>query len=514
MKKICLSALIAMSIVASNISAETIDLKLDSLISESIKRNSNIIFDRIKSEIINNQVEYEKDIFTPQVYSNISRIKSDVPNNTQELLSRGNLETYSEDSTNIEAGIRGVLPTGGSWQTALKTKQESNSLINEYKTYDSEYTNSLEISFTQHLLRGFGKDITLAKYHLTKAEQDIFKKEYEKKILDLMASVIQVYWKMYGLHELKKNYIQSISLNEKSVQVLEDRFKRGDVPKSELLEAKTSLMSKKADLNRVENDINNSRSNLLDLLNVSEEKNKNITFRLVDKPNAYKMEKLTVDEYFKKAIDNWPEYKIAQYKLKKEELNLKYAKDNIRPQLDLLVSLSNNTLDDSQKYDFADDEYVSWNLGLEFSMPIFDRQNKNALNIAKLKKYQALKELETLNSRLFNAISAKYNSFNNAKQQVALYEEGLVFREELLRSERIGFELGNRSIKDIITQENDLITHKRKLFSSIIDWKLSEASLQKAIGELMGIYVDIEKVKNYKNNEHASTLSNIDFGKL
>jgi len=483
MNKTALGIVAIFSLGILNVNAQTIDVKLDGLVKEAIKRNSNLIFDRIQSEIIKNQADVEKNIFIPQAYSNFTHQSSNTPNNTEQKISRNLLENYEEDTNNLELGLKGLINTGGSWNFAFKTNDKESSLIDKYD-YNKEYTNIYELTLRQPLLKGFGKDVTLARYNLVKAEQKIFNREYEKKMLDLIGNVIQYYWKLYGLKDLQKSYEESIILSEKSLLLLESKFEAGDVSLNELLEAKGSIFSKKAELRRVNSDIISAKNSILNILNVPEDKNENLVFNLIDTPmSSNRSLDLTLKEYYNKAILNWPEYQIAKEKLNKEGLNIKYVENSIEPQFDIVSSVTTTKLEDSRAYG-VDERFISWNFGFEFSIPLDNSQQKSSLHMAKLKKEQILVEINTLRKRLYNAISDKYTSYLNSKDQVELYNYGLELKEKLLKNIRIGFKFGNNSVKEVILQENDILEHKRKLFSSIIDWELSEASLQKAIGRL------------------------------
>jgi outer membrane protein TolC len=514
MKRILISAVVALGIGTNTLSAETINVELNTLVKEAIKRNSNMIFNRIQTDIIENQVSYEKNIFIPQVYSSFTHQVTNVPNNTEETLSRGYLETYKERTNVAEVGLKGILPSGGTWQSAFKNSSKNSTLIEQYKDYDSEYTNTFELTLTQHIMKGFGNDVTMSKYHLAKADQNIFNKQSEKKMLDLIGNVIQIYWRMYGIQELKKSYEKAIALKLKSVKLLKQKFKNGEISKNELLQIMSSLMSKQAELKKVSSDLVSTKSNMLNLLNVPEYENSDVEFDLVEKPVDTKSINMSAKEYYEKALENWPEYKMAEEKLRKENLNVKFTKDSVRPTLDFSTKISNTNLDSHRHYDYDEDKFVSWQVGLLFSMPILDTQSKSAVSMAKLKRNQVTVEIDTLKKRLYNAINDKFVSYKNSKEQVEFYTEGVEIKEELLHNLTVGFELGNSSIKDLLDQENDIIEYKRKLFGSIIDWKLSEASLQKAVGELFEQYVDIEEVKNYKVNEHSNRLTSENFGKF
>ena len=534
MKKICISLVATLAILPIGLSADntlinkdnkvinnsykttsnSIDLSIENLIKEVIKRNPNILFDKIQGDILNSQISYEDAIYTPQFYVNLTHQDASTPNNTETTLSKGYLSTYSEVTNNVQVGMTGLLPSGAKWNTSLKSNDRQSNLIDKYKEYDTEFDDSLEISISQPILKGFGSDITKSKYHLAKADKSIYDKQHKKRLMDLMGSVIQTYWKYYGAKQLQTSWTKSLKINKKTIKLLEQRALSGDVAYSEVLEAKSAAMIREAELKNMDSEVVKIKNDILTLLNVPASSNKNIEFNLLDTPNTNSTNYLSVEDYYTTAMINWPELAIAKEKLKKENLQIELTKDLSRPQFDLVTSASSTTLSDKRENQFYEDDFVTWSVGLQFSMPILNTQSKSALEMAKLKKKQVELEIQTLDKGLYNAITTKLESLNSSKDQVISYQNGLELKQELYEYVQKAFNLGEKSIRDTLVQEEDIINYQRKLFNSIIDWKLSEASLDKAAGTLFDKYLSYDDINKLNDIQINDILDNNTFGKM
>ena len=519
MKKRYISLLTFLAVIPSAMMANSvqnsIDLSIKKLIIEVTKRNPNMIFDRMQSDIIDNQIKYEGSIFTPQFYANLTHQESDTPNNTEATLSRGYLQTYSEVTDNAQVGVSGVLSTGAKYNTAIKMNSRESSLIEKYKEYDTEYDNSFELSFTQPILKDFGSTATLSRYHLAKADKTIFDKQYKKRLMDMMGSVIQTYWKFYATKQLQISYKKSIEINKKTIELLIQKELSGDIAYSEVLEAKSATMMREAELKRVESELTKIKNDVLTLLNVSVQSHQDIVFNLIDEIdlNSDHIE-LSLEEYYTQAVQNWPELSIAKEKLKKEELQLEITKNQIKPQLDFVAIASSATLDDESNYRYYENDFITWSVGLQFSIPIFDDQSTSVLNMTKIKKRQIELEIQTLDNSLYNAISTKLNTLKNSKKQVVFYQDGLDIKKKLYGYTKKSFDAGAVSIKDVLMQESDIIEYQRKLFSTILDYKLAQVSLDKAVGSLFDNYLSAQEIKNLQDIELTQTLSNDSFGQV
>lgn len=494
---------------------KTIDVDIKSMIVEVVKRNSNIVFDRMQNDILDSQVKLEESAFEPAYYATVSHQRTDVPNSIDEKSSRNALNVYEENANSVEFGVKGVLaPYGSQWSIGVTSASKESNLIKSYNYgYSTEIKNGLNISFVQPLLKGFGEYGAMGKVNLAKSEKSIYDKTSEKNIMDMMGSVIQTYWKYYSAIELKKSYSNSISLNEKVISLLEKKFEVGEIPYTEVLEAKSATLIRRAQLQKIDSEIKKYKNDFLTLLNQSSYENSEIEFNLLEKPNLEEEDSvLNLNAYFEKALDKWPEFEIAKKKLEKELLQVKITENYVKPQLDIVTSVSTSTLDDDINTTVYEDGHISWSIMLQYSRPLYDTQSSNALRIARTKANQVKLEIETLKNGLYNAIDVKLKSYYNSKREVDFYKESLRLKKKLLDFSRKAFDYGEKSIKEVIIQEDDMVDYQNKFFNALIDYKLSKASLDKAIGELFEKYLTREEIKKIKNINYEKKITRETFG--
>jgi outer membrane protein TolC len=493
---------------------EIIELNIEKLVKEVLKRNSTISIENLQSKILQLKVDSEDGIFTPKFYANYTQTTSDTPNNTENTLSRSYLSTYGEKTISKQIGLTGLLPTGATWNASITSDSKSSTLIDKYKDYGKEHENSMQLSITQPLLKGFGQDFTLAKYRLAKADKQIYDSQFKKKLMDIIGSIIQSYWKYYGTQKLEQSWKKSLSLTQDDLEILEKRVKSGDVPYSEVLKAKSGLLSKKAEYAKVISRLDEIKSEIFSLLNVSSKDNSHIEFRLVEEPKNFNKKYLKLDDYYKMTMKNWPEFKVLEHKMQKEDLNIQNAKDSLKPQLDLIASFSSNTLDDSASYRYYDKRFQTWSVGVQFSTPLNKDKERSLLELSKVSKLQLKEELRSLYKALYNAVSVKLKAVKSSQEQLAFIKEGLTIKQDILKYERKALELGSKSIKEILDIENDIINYERKYYSSLMDWKISEATLKKAIGTLIYDFTTVSQVRSFEDKVYDKILTKDEFGKI
>jgi outer membrane protein TolC len=510
---ITVSLFLVTNTFASN-NLNVIDTDIKSMILEVIKRNPNLIFDRKQNDLVDSQVILEYSKFDPSFIFNYSYQNIYTPNTVSSKVSSGYLDSSKEVIDSAEIGLSGLVPyLGTQWSTSLSLMKQKSNVTDYYAEYDSEYQNSFKFNIVQPLLKGFGEYGVMGNINIIKVEKNIYNKTYRKNIMDMMGSVIQTYWKYYSALEIKKSYENSVALNKKIIDLLEQKVNAGDIAYTEVLEVKSSTYVREAELKKMNIEIQKYKNDFFTLLNISS--SSNIDFNLLDVHIFNESDiSLNTEDYYNKAIKMWPEYAIAEEKYKKEQLQYKVTQNYVKPQLDLSFGASTSTLDSEKDYSFYDNEHYSWNIGLQLNVPIFNTQSENALKIARIKEHQVGLELSTLKNGLYNAIHSKLQSYKNLKEQVEFYKNGLKLKEDLLAFTRKGFEFGDKSIRDVIEQEDDMINYKVKYFNSIIDFKLAKASLDKATGELFNKYLNDTLIDSIGNINIQTSITKENFGVL
>ena len=348
-------------------------------------------------------------------------------------------------------------------------------------------------------MKGFGKDITRAKIDLAKIESRIDKKKFDQRVMELVAVTAQLYWKLYGAQKISASWEKSLAIAENSIKDIEVRAMGGKIARTELMETQSTVSILRSELYNAKNKVIEVQNQLLTLLNVSASEYKNIRLIATDDPFKNYEQIADWDECVRMALEKWPEYEIAKKKVEKEKIQVKYARNQFLPQLDIVGSVSLNSLD--QEYgkslcDVANDEFLSWSTGIRFSVPLFNNvQAKSGLSIARMRTKQAEVELDALKKSLGNSVYSKINAVISLQEQLKEYERGLKIRQQLLEIEHTKFQSGRIGLKDLLGREEEYVTYQRKVLSCVVNFKLTQATLQIAIGSILEKYhIDLMQI--------------------
>jgi outer membrane protein TolC len=335
--------------------------------------------------------------------------------------------------------------------------------------------------------------------------------------MDVMGMAIYSYWKLYGAQKLYDSWNESLKADKKLLLVIEERFKNGDAAKTEVLEAKSDILYREAEVINMKTKLQEVQNDMLTLLNVPVNKNEDIRFTLLDKPDVNSSEELlTLDQYFEISLEKWPEFMITTEKIKREEIKKRYAENQTSAQLDLTAKVWLSGLDDSGKNAVRNTlktDFTSWYVGFEYSIPLFeDHKATNQVKISRLQKQQIELEYQSLYKGLYNALSTKLAKVIDSKKQLTLYLGGSEIKDELLMYTRDKLAMGEASVRELILQEEDQINYHRKMFQTMLDWKYAQIALDKSVGTLFDKYYSYDDIKRIQPTRYDDILTNDTFG--
>ncbi len=327
----------------------------------------------------------------------------------------------TENSTGVDGAVTLLTPYG--------TKGTLASSVNQ----TAHFHPSLSLDVIQPLIRGFGKPIVETALFNAKDNRKVSLLNIENTLRNTVTAVINA-------------YLDVISA-EKSLKVDEDALERAELSATQTKlfiksgrKAGVELVAVDADIARaktnIENDENTLRETRFALLNaIGLDPNSNITFSSID--ISWLMKKYHVpmlNDAKILAIDNDIQYQIDQLTFHGAlQRNLQEAKDNTRPQLDLIGNLSTGTSNDDNNSglkSLVNGINQTSSLTLSLAVPVDDQVAKMALQSAKIAIQEAKIALQQEKWNKETITINSWNSIASAKRASLLAEEAKQLQEQ------------------------------------------------------------------------------------
>ncbi|WP_392553139.1 outer membrane channel protein TolC [Orbus wheelerorum] len=144
-------------------------------------------------------------------------------------------------------------------------------------------------------------------------------------------------------------------------------------------------------------------------------------------------------------------------------------------------------------------------IGISFEMPIFSGgATMSKVEQAQYNYVSFSEQLETTNRKVINSVRSSYNDISAAISSIKAYEQSVVSAQSSLDATESGYEVGTRTIVDVLNATTQLYNAKKQLSDAKYDYLISLLTLKNAIGTLNGD--DLIQLNNMLGNE-ASTLA-------
>jgi len=257
---------------------------------------------------------------------------------------------------------------------------------------------------------------------------------------------------------------------------------------------------------QAEAQVKNNEDQLKMILNLSSEEEKAFTSILPkDKPKSQET-KMALDEALVTAMENRPELRASRIGLKNQELNLTYARNQLLPGLSLTASywspgvsgeqiiyLNNNPLtgviigripggSSAAMKDAFNFKYQNWSVGLTLTLPLNNFLSRAMYAQAKLNMEQSLLNLKSQEQQIFLEIKNAVRAVETNYKRVQAYRVARELADQKLAAEEEKLKVGLSTNYMVLQYQRDLSTARSTELRAIVDYNLSAAALDRALG--------------------------------
>jgi len=374
--------------------SDVADQALDDLFARALKHSSQIkVFSEVplirETGIREARGEFDTHLFTEGHYS-----FNNEPVGT--LLDTGRTGRYRKWETYLEAGVKKKLITGAD----VKVSQEllrinDNSLFREP---NPQAYAKLGLVIIQPLLRRAGVKYNRSWIRIAKLDSEIARNEFIRQTESHLLAIVRAYW---NLHLTRSVCIQKRKLLADTAAVVARLEKRKDLDaiEGELMRARAALAKRRADLVRAEMGIKNAEDRIKALVN-DPELLKSTKVELVPS-GAPSFAELKVDmkDAAATALENRPEIAQAFLQLKAAAIRKNVAKNELLPQLDLILETAIAGLDRAgglaDGYDDQWGPHPGFLVGFKFDFPVENNTAEARYLRRRLEMRQQLAQLQT-----------------------------------------------------------------------------------------------------------------------
>ncbi|MFL6290770.1 MAG: TolC family protein, partial [Thermoanaerobaculia bacterium] len=276
---------------------------------------------------------------------NRARLGIDQTLGIYDLLARADL--YAEDSksptiSRLQAsqsneqrfnfGFNQLFPTGGNLDLGWSNiRQESN---NPFATVNPGYRSGLEFRFVQPLLRDFGRLPTERALLVAQNRSQASREELERQVTVTVQDVIDAYWNLVGARQQLIVAQESLGLAKELHERNRIQVDVGTMAPLELVQSEAAIASNEEQIIRAQQAVGDAEDVLRQLLNLPAGPLWQAEIRPTTDPVMDRVQ-INLDEAIQAALDSRPEIQRQELAIAQAEIESRYARGQMRPQLDL-----------------------------------------------------------------------------------------------------------------------------------------------------------------------------------
>jgi len=354
-----------------------------------------------------------------------------------------------------------------------------------YGTTDP-YTGTFSATYTQSLLKGFGREVTAANLIVAQKGTLIADYAYQKTIIDLVASTESAYWDVVYAQRNLDNKKQALALAEKQLKENKIRVEVGTLAPIEVTSAEATVALREQEIITAEASLLNAKDTLIRMLYPLGARPTDVA--TTDAPT---LGHLSLDESgaVKMALERRVELKGAKLDLEAKRVLERAALNRTKPQLDAFATYNggsdNYSALASVNSDLAGLKNPGYTIGLQFAMPLANHAAKGALSQARATARSSELTLRDQELAIVLEVKQAIRNVEASEKTVKASEKTRVYREKDLDAEQKKFDNGMSTNFLVLSKQNDLDSAKATEVQSQITYAKAVTTFEKAIGNLL-----------------------------
>ena len=354
----------------------------------------------------------------------------------------------------------GMLKSGNaSWNHAVTDEN--------YGNYESS------LVLTQNLFDGFGTT-----YKVSYQQSRILAAAYNyiEKANDIAYKMTNAYLNVLREYELLQTARENVQINEEIFKKVKDLYDSGLTTDSEV--------------KKIESALSLARSNLTVQKNNTRDKEYNFRRILGRMPQVAEMVKpdlnvsmpSSAERAAEYAINHNPSLLVSRYNIKGAQSLWKQHQKEFYPKIDLEVTQNFNDVEKINSFDQPDDRFkarivLSYNLYRGGADKATVQKDISKIN-------QEVETKRDLKRQVIEALDLSWNAYTMIELQLKDLRDYKRFAEKTLELYKEEYDLGRRSLLDLLTAQNDVINSRAQIIKAEYDYLLAKYRILDAMGLL------------------------------
>jgi len=502
----CLVSLVCsgLPVTAAETTPQATDVKeltLRQAIEMALQHNLDIVVSRLSTTVQFENIAAAKGFYRPAIRFDYSTLDSRTPATNQ--LVGAAINTRTNAVYNAEWAQQ--LPTGGSYSLSFNNNRLSTN--SQFSTFNPSFSSNLTANITQPLIRNLQLTGTKQQLVIAQNGERVSRHQFQAQVIDVIQRVANAY---VDLSFALRDY----EVSQKSLQLAKDLLNNnriqvevGTMAPIDVLQAEAEVAQREEAVIVAEALIRRAEDSLKMLINDPESPDFwGSSIRPIDPPQ---LDDSPIDweAAVKSALSKRPELMQAQINLDTANFNIRYTKNQLRPQVDLFGAVSYSGLGGTQIIrnqallgdttrtipggyadaldQIASGAYRDWQVGITFDYPLGNSQADAANAKAQIEYRQQRAGLTNLELQIAQEVRDTARSVDTGRKRVDATRVSRELAAKRLEAEQKKFAVGMSTNFFVVQAQRDLSQAEANELRAMVDYYRAYVSFRRARGTLI-----------------------------
>ena len=455
-------------------------LTLEECVRLALSRGFDLEIERQTLSIAQDNVPIARSAFRPIIAATTG--KSVTRTSAQAAIAGANSET-------VDAGVgisqRMLLGT----QVGLDLQSNRFDIDPALGALNPAYTADVTLRLRQPLLKGFGTRLNSQVIRRAEIGFDIAGFNYEGRALDVIQDTENAYYLLTGARDQLQVFRSSLQLAQALLSESNSRRDAGMATRLDVLQAEVGVANARRSVLEAQRSVRASEDNLTALTGRFQFDTP-VGATSADTDLATEQAP-TIEDSYRLALERFPELQNARVALEIAKLDVAFARNDLKPSVDLDLALGLNGDDATRRGAFSGIEEPdghSWQAGISITYPLGRiaekarfRQSRFALTQAELREKQ-------LEQDVLVAVRNGVRDVETSRESVDIAAQAAELAQRQYEAETERFRAGLSTSRRVLEAQNDLESARVANLQARLDLQTARATLRRLEGTSLRRY--------------------------
>ncbi len=388
--------------------------------------------------------------------------------------------------------------------TISSSRSSTNSAYNYFNPY---YSSTLNFQITQPLLRNGGRFANTALIRIARRSLQQSRALFEAQVNDDVLQAINQYWSVVQARATLDVQQKSYRLAELSYDHDKRALDLGALSPLDIYRSQAEVASRKVTVIQAENSLSRAEDALRVLIGADQGPSyRALDLDLTEKPEPQgELENVVLDSALAEALNRRPEMSAEQDALAKDEMSIRMAHNQLKPNLSLSGFYQSSGLGGNQ-YDLTTGKllvsggfgasydqvfgfgYPGYGGSLTLQLPVKNRAAQAALGSALVGRTHDLYYDRLLREQITQEVSDAVHQLGETRMALEAGTASYDLAQKSLAADQRKYELGAETNFFVLDSQSRLAQAELTLLQTQIEYQVAVASVHHATGSLLDSY--------------------------